>query len=339
MDSTVRLRPNHYEVLGLAPDASSDEIAQAFATAISLFSPRPFDSLTEVSIAYETLRDSVRRRAYDASLGLSPEPKSEPAPGPVSASAKLMERLAADPPPPPGPKPNAHPRPEPSAQPETSPFMAAPPRTSEAAERVKIEPHFSGDRAPHRRFKANRVPIRWNRPALAAGALIGSAALLGAWVGLEAGNDNQAEQADRTVTTKLPPATALPIATASLSAPVPAVADARPVVNKARIARAEPPLQINRPEEPQPEAAQLEGLEAAPEQVVAESPAAEATAARLPLPNAVIARTIGRIGYACGQVASTTAIDGAPGAFKVTCTSGHSYRAAPVRGRYRFKRL
>jgi len=25
--------------------------------------------------------------------------------------------------------------------------------------------------------------------------------------------------------------------------------------------------------------------------------------------------------------------------FKVTCTSGDSYRAAPVNGRYRFKRL
>jgi hypothetical protein len=59
----------------------------------------------------------------------------------------------------------------------------------------------------------------------------------------------------------------------------------------------------------------------------------------MPLPKAVIARTIGRIGYPCGQVASTTAVDGASGAFKVTCTSGHSYRAAPVRGRYRFRRL
>jgi hypothetical protein len=54
----------------------------------------------------------------------------------------------------------------------------------------------------------------------------------------------------------------------------------------------------------------------------------------------VIARTIGRIGYACGQVAATAAIEGeAPGVFKVTCTSGQSYRAVPVRGRYRFKRL
>jgi len=53
----------------------------------------------------------------------------------------------------------------------------------------------------------------------------------------------------------------------------------------------------------------------------------------------VIARTIGRIGYACGQIASTSAVEGEAGIFKVTCTSGHSYRAAPVRGRYHFRRL
>jgi hypothetical protein len=52
----------------------------------------------------------------------------------------------------------------------------------------------------------------------------------------------------------------------------------------------------------------------------------------------VIARTIGRIGYPCGQVAATSAA-GTPGVFTVTCTSGHSYRAAPVHGRYRFRRV
>jgi hypothetical protein len=57
----------------------------------------------------------------------------------------------------------------------------------------------------------------------------------------------------------------------------------------------------------------------------------------MPLPGPVIARTISRIGYPCGEVASTSTGDG-PGVFKVTCTSGHSYRAAPVGGRYRFKR-
>jgi hypothetical protein len=66
---------------------------------------------------------------------------------------------------------------------------------------------------------------------------------------------------------------------------------------------------------------------------------ARALAAKLPLPNRVIARTIERIGYACGAVASATAIDGdEPGAYRVTCTSGQSYQARPVHGRYHFRR-
>jgi curved DNA-binding protein CbpA len=342
MVSTVSSRPNHYEVLGLGPDASSDEITAAFAREVTLFRPRPLGGLAQVSIAYETLRDPARRRAYDASLGLRREPAPSPAgprdrvPGPSPASANLIERLARDSLPP-----------EPKEK--IASFMAAsprpePPRQPEPVERIRLEPQFSSDRAPLRRARADRAPMKWNRQGLAAGALIGSAALLGAWVGLEAGNDNQSERPERTVTTKLPPATALPIATASLSASAPAMAEARPErqarATVRRIERARPPLQIHQPEVQRPDAAQLaQSLVAAPEQAVAESQSVEATAAKLPLPNSVIARTIGRIGYACGQVASTTAVEGATGVFKVTCTSGHSYRAAPVRGRYRFKRL
>jgi len=58
----------------------------------------------------------------------------------------------------------------------------------------------------------------------------------------------------------------------------------------------------------------------------------------MPLPNSTIARTLHRIGYSCGSVASTLPIDSA-GGYKVTCTSGHSYSAKPVRGRYHFRRL
>jgi hypothetical protein len=58
----------------------------------------------------------------------------------------------------------------------------------------------------------------------------------------------------------------------------------------------------------------------------------------MPLPNRVIARTIQRIGYPCGQVASTIPGE-TPGVFTVSCTSGHSYQAAPVRGRYRFRHV
>ena len=78
MDSTVRSRPNHYEVLGLTPAATGDEIAQAFAKELNPLRPRPFGSLAEVTIAYETLRDRTRREAYDIALGLKPKPTSPP---------------------------------------------------------------------------------------------------------------------------------------------------------------------------------------------------------------------------------------------------------------------
>ena len=110
---------------------------------------------------------------------------------------------------------------------------------------------------------------------------------------------------------------------------------------EARAEHARPPLQIDLPETQSRESTQSgagpsdqTAIEAA-----ADSVPTGATSAGIPLPNAVIARTIGRIGYPCGEVASTTAMEGTAGVFKVTCTSGHSYRAAPVRGRYRFRRL
>lgn len=374
MVSTISLRPNHYEILGLEWTASGDEIAKAFAREISLFRPRPLGGLAEVSVAYETLRDPIKRRAYDSSLGLGSEPAPvnsltelpERAPVPAPASAKLMERLAIDPPPAPEPRIEPPPRTEPRAGAGMAPFMAASlrePASSpgpgqlhelEPAERIRLEPQFAGDRALHP-AKAERVPqgvdgpIEWNRPALAAGALLLSAAILGAWVGLEAGNDVQPEQTEPVVTTRLPPAEPLPIATAPPPAPAPSMVEARPerqtraAPAKAETARTRPPLQITLPEEQPSEAAQFQqsqGGEVANDQTVPGSPSVEATAAKLPLPNAVVARTIRRIGYACGQVASTTAIEGeASGVFKVTCTSGHSYRAAPVRGRYHFRRL
>ncbi len=60
--------------------------------------------------------------------------------------------------------------------------------------------------------------------------------------------------------------------------------------------------------------------------------------ASMPLPNKVIARTIERIGYSCGEVSSTSAVDGSSGAYNVTCSSGQTYQATPVHGRYHFRR-
>src|SRR5205823_3143179 len=76
MISAVKSRPNHYEVLGLAPTASADEVAAAFARELSR--PRAFGGIAEVSIAYATLRHPDKRAAYDAALGLKPASAAEP---------------------------------------------------------------------------------------------------------------------------------------------------------------------------------------------------------------------------------------------------------------------
>jgi hypothetical protein len=63
-----------------------------------------------------------------------------------------------------------------------------------------------------------------------------------------------------------------------------------------------------------------------------------AAVATLPLTNATIARTIERIGYGCGRVVTASGVEGSSGVFNITCSSGDTYRAAPVRGRYHFRR-
>ncbi len=166
-----------------------------------------------------------------------------------------------------------------------------------------------------------------------AGALL-LAIVLGAWTGLESGNDN--EQAQRDTVAELPLSLATtPPTVEALQDPAPASsreaarperpALAQPIA--AGIDATRPPLQIELPAETSADSAPID-QQAASGELVAEAPAevaAAAQSAKLPLSNAVIARTIGRIGYECGQVASTTPVEGeAAGTFKVTCTSGHS---------------
>jgi hypothetical protein len=78
--------------------------------------------------------------------------------------------------------------------------------------------------------------------------------------------------------------------------------------------------------------------EVASDQVVSDPLAPKPVEANMPLPNKVIARTIERIGYSCGSVSSTSAVEGASGVYNVTCSSGQSYQATPVHGRYRFRK-
>src|SRR6185369_4917777 len=95
-------RPTHYDMLGVEPDATAEEIAKAFAREIGMFRVRPVGGLAEVGVAYETLRDPERRRAYDVAMGFAPEP-SKPAVTPewapflMRASAHPVERGAVDP--------------------------------------------------------------------------------------------------------------------------------------------------------------------------------------------------------------------------------------------------
>lgn len=370
MGSTVKSRPNHYEVLGLTPAASSEEIAQAFAEQLDPLRPRAFGSLAEVTIAFETLRDRARREAYDIAFGLKPKPTppspevpAEWAPFLIRASARPAARPAAVPVPPPAPKVEAGPQAEPAAEPAISPFVAArrepirlpthelhldavptadEPRRPDATARPAFEPQPGGDRlhfAEAGRFRIEGdAPFQWKLPALAAGAMI-FAVGLGAWTGLEAGNDNEQVQSEQAATLKIPPARPLPVLADSLPATAPEAAEpqqrTRAIAATPRTARERLPLDITLQEEPVE--AMAEQTDVAADRAVAETPSLAPTPASLPLPNAVVARTIGRIGYPCGQVAAASAMGG--GVFKVTCTSGHSYRAAPVRGRYRFRRM
>ena len=239
------------------------------------------------------------------------------------------------------------------AKPEPRHDIATLRRQPEPPRRAQVELKSGGDRLVHYAEEAGPVDaedgsIPWKRTAISVGALVAAVGLFGAWAGWEAGNDIEAQPPERAVKVALPPAKARETSTAA-AAPAPRVErDARlprpdrPVAASTAIEPASPPPAAA--PDPQPSefarAAQSPGLDTAIEAFAAEAPAPapRPAAASLGLPNRVVARTIERIGYSCGEVASTTAVDGTSGVFKVTCTSGSSYQARPVGGRYRFRR-
>jgi hypothetical protein len=385
MDSAVRARRNHYELLGLTPAATGDEIARAFAREMSIFRPHSFGGLAELSVAYETLRDPARRRVYDASIGLAPvvkpptigegwhfvgsmragpvakpaidplhrparpaEPQPEPQVRPeppieqrVAAIAASLRELA---------KPAADAAQEPSAAPEperqAEQSGASEPRSDADVDPV-VEQILAAAHAEKEKLHHEGRSFEWKRSAVAATVLVLGVGLIGAWAGLEAGNEVEAEQAGKAVTLRVPQAKAAPATTVSEPDPAPGLSfvATRPerhvAVARPRIERAQPKLQRIASEERLADVAQAlrsDANQATVQEAVAETAPVAATPTKMPLSDATIARTIGRIGYPCGQVAATTE-GGAPGVFTVTCTSGHSYRAAPVRGRYHFRRV
>ena len=386
MDSKARARPNHYEMLGLDPKAGADQIAQAFARLLRR--PGTIGDVARLSLAYETLRDPAKRRAYDASIGIGqppPRPLHQWSSGALFGSpysrmvtATPARQAAAAPSAPPAPAQSqaparSQPQAEESGEPPLPSFLAtalrdiagpdpiqsaavrqpAPEqRTRSAPEReprqAAAEPRPAIRRAEDCFDNVEEGAIDWRRTGLAAGALVAVAGLFGVWAGWEASNDPQPPP--QTVgTPKLRPAPAFPSQIASAPEVGAAVQRGVPVraAPAANAPRARPATQAARlPEERPLEPVEIAGMadasEAAP--VPAEQPPAalvEAAvkAASMPLPNRVIARTIDRIGYSCGEVASTAAVDGgASGVFKVSCTSGQTFQARPVGGRYRFRR-
>jgi hypothetical protein len=374
MVSTVKTRPNHYETLGLKPDATSSEIARAFAREMSVFRPRAFGGLADVTVAYETLRDPARRRAYDESLGLTAMPKLQlsqtltarvgqtPLQRPFVAT--LPEPPAAvDVPPPVQPEPPVERKP--TAEPQPTPFIAArlrdiaspaplgisptprpdpiapPGRPEEAASTPPPPPseRMTADGLYDGFGEADHAAMAWKRPALIAGGVVLVVGLFGAWAGWTAGNAIEPEQPKQVAKVSLSPPTELPDLAEAPAPSVPAVRQAlvQPTRRVPPVARTQPPRQPAIADAQRFDVT-IPGAQAEPAIAQASEAPAEVVAASLPLPNRVIARTIEKIGYACGEVASTSS-GGAPGVFKVTCTSGHSYRASPVRGRYHFRRM
>lgn len=386
MASSVRSLSNHYETLKVDPTASTNQIVEAFSSQMRNARVRPditIARLAQLSVAYETLRDPAKRRAYDASIGLKPA-----APKPLTVNvtpfigAPVMDRLSrlADPSPGPAQQPKQDPRQ--SVPPESRSGAFTPTSVREPAPREHSEPAAQArpqlppapieEAAVYRAAPSidEKVEIEdgrfaIGRTAATLGAGVIGVAVLAFAMALPGNNPDRLTdlptRAHNGVTVALPPATGTddavgaPEAAAGAALPSPSIHHRSGAL--VRLVRSHPitsaaaNLQKPGTAPADPLAPQAATVDSAPAQATvpapdgnaadtpAEAPVATESAARLPLADATIARTIERIGYGCGRVVSTTAIDGGSGVYRITCSSGDSYRAAPVRGRYRFRRL
>lgn len=110
----------HYQLLGIAPKASADEVKRAFRREIARYHPDKVQHLghefqeiaavraAELTEAYRVLMDAGLRRRYDETLDSDPPPKT--------AAAKPSSAAVADPPPA-QPKPSGQQAPEPPPPP------------------------------------------------------------------------------------------------------------------------------------------------------------------------------------------------------------------------------
>ena len=385
MGSTTRTQSNHYETLAIDPAASNDQIVQAFSAQMRSARVRPDISvarLAQLSVAYETLRDPLKRRAYDVALGLKPELMKPVTANPAAlGGATILERLnrVAEMPPGVASRPERPVAAQPAAESRVAGFIAASVR-----EPVKrVEPELTSPPAPPPPLAGLAAPaIEARSPLIAeatdiedrlrsigrgsatAGAGIIGVAVLALALALPSGNPDrltgEVGQPQPAVTVPLPAAAAAQDSEAALQPAVTVAAKASPTADfhGDRLPHSPDALPlpstpaIDQPTADQPAAQPAVTLAASDggqddtepktAQASSDTPADASltvkTSAALPLPESTIARTIQRIGYGCGSVVSATSVDGSDGVFKITCSSGDIYRAAPVAGRYHFRR-
>ena len=220
MFSSVETADTHYQTLGLTPAATGDEIAKAFVSRIQIdvTSPEEADQHADkVFAAYETLRDPLRRRIYDASLGLGLE--SEPQQPDVPSQPETAPFIGVRSDEPASPDPTSEPRPEAPAEQRVAPFIAAALRDpvdrgdpeTPAAREPQSEPEFPPEATDERRDPpvagysvlhdwkdANTSPTArprssdWNRAGVGAGAVVLGLGVLTLLTGLWWGNVERA---------------------------------------------------------------------------------------------------------------------------------------------------
>ena len=375
MVNEVRSRPNHYELLGLTPAAESADIHRAFVAKMSSFGAHSIEEAAQFLVAYETLRDSEKRRSYDASLGLL----AKPAPREWSIAVTpprwtpFMVKVPTNQPPEPQVSLDrsrdvpdepviASPAVQSSANepsvPEPAPISeAAPQRPAQRAPHEDLESvlqHIRDvGRAERERMRHSKsAPSDWKRVGLALGGLLVGAAVLGTMAGLSVQDKSGAAQAEpaRAPTLNRAPKQEMVL---DPSAPTSTAASAEPAAEElpqamTPVLRRGHPLFRERHSARQGMAQNAAAAESAPVQDAAPEGAAhspdpqldQGIAADLPVSTKLIARTIERIGYACGDVSSAAPAEGkAQGVYRITCSSGRTYQATPVSGRYHFRKL
>lgn len=247
----------------------------------------------------------------------------------------MADEEAANPPPRPRQEPQLERQPGPRFEPRIEEILAARPGEEDSFGYAEEERSFD-----------------LKRPALAVGGFVLAAGLIGAVSGLSLKDDvESASASSEPAVTVAVPAAKQQASGAMPSAPV-GTADAKAEQPVEAYAYA-PRSRHNASRQRLTSWARQQAQESQPGQIVAADPqpaeiasndlatdplAPKPTEASMPLPSKVIARTIERIGYSCGEVSSTSAVEGSSGAYNVTCSSGQTYQATPVHGRYHFRR-